>query len=77
MQCVGHELDCAPKLLTVSFDKLARDLNVQDQALQASLFKELGLVLLQVANDLGATLDLSMNQLCVLSGSIPESTDVT
>ena len=47
-----------------------------DQVLQASLFKELGLVLLQVANDLGATLDLSMDQLCILSGSIPESTDL-
>ena len=47
-----------------------------DQVLQASLFKELGLVLLQVANDLGATLDLSMDQLCVLSGGIPESTDL-
>ena len=57
-------------LLHVELNWESNELRVfLDQVLQASLFKKLGLVLLQIANDLGATLDLSMDQLCVLSGN--------
>lgn len=45
------------------------------QILQAALFKELGLVLLEVANDLGASFDFAMHQLRVfLHGEAATST---
>ena len=37
-----------------------------DQILQAALLKELGLILLEIANDFGATLDLAVDELSVL-----------